>query len=160
MKICKNESCGNIIPKAIYVDGKRRILKNRKQCIDCLPFMSSPYTRNEEERQTKRKESQRKKSKKFYDKQLAEGKVPLYKQRRINYKQELVDMLGGECEVCGYKKTLSALCFHHRDPDQKEFTLSKREMVYSLERLKVEARKCALLCLNCHAEEHESWIGL
>ena len=160
MRVCKNDKCENIIPKRMLFDGKYRNLTSRKQCIICLPFMTSPYSNNEEERQEKRKESQRRKSKKFYDKQMANGIAPVYKQRRINYKQILIDMLGGKCKACGYNKSTSALCFHHRDPEQKSFPLSKREMVFSLDRLKKEAEKCDLLCLNCHAEEHESWVGI
>ena len=60
---------------------------------------------------------------------------------------------GGECVCCRYKKSLSALEFHHLDPSQKDFEVGgKRKM--NFEKLKVELDKCILVCANCHAEIH------
>lgn len=78
---------------------------------------------------------------------------------RKKHKQILVDMLGGCCELCGYKKCLSALEFHHLNPNEKEFTLSDCK-VFRIEFLKKEASKCKLLCSNCHREVHENNIDL
>lgn len=36
MKIC--ELCGKEFPTLIVIDGKKRNLKNRKHCLDCVPF--------------------------------------------------------------------------------------------------------------------------
>jgi hypothetical protein len=47
---------------------------------------------------------------------------------------------------------VEVLEFHHRDPDGKDFKVSQGS--WSLERMKAEADKCALLCANCHREEH------
>ena len=58
------------------------------------------------------------------------------------------------CCVCNYKKTHSALCFHHKDPRQKSFELSKTPK--SWKRTRREMAKCDVMCLNCHAELHES----
>lgn len=46
--------------------------------------------------------------------------------------------------------------FHHRDPNEKEFSLSKSafKSIKNLERAKKELDKCDLLCSNCHREEH------
>ena len=38
-------------------------------------------------------------------------------------KQRLVNALGGKCCICGYDKCLSALEFHHTDPNEKDFTI-------------------------------------
>jgi EAL domain-containing protein (putative c-di-GMP-specific phosphodiesterase class I) len=67
----------------------------------------------------------------------------------VNIK-ELLEIHGNKCSVCFYNKCDSALQFHHIDPSQKEFEIS--ESAYSLENLKAEAKKCILLCANCHAE--------
>jgi hypothetical protein len=45
-----------------------------------------------------------------------------------------------------------ALEFHHLDPAEKQFGLAQRGMGRSIARLRAEARKCVLLCSNCHAE--------
>src|SRR5438046_7331808 len=71
------------------------------------------------------------------------------------YKQILVDLLGGKCEKCGYNKCLSALEFHHLDPNEKDFSVSDFKNSH-LEKMKVEVEKCILVCSNCHRELHES----
>lgn len=68
-------------------------------------------------------------------------------------KQRLVLALGGCCSKCGYAKSLRALQFHHPN-DDKEHELSKL-LKKKFETALVEAKKCVLLCANCHAEEHE-----
>jgi len=73
--------------------------------------------------------------------------------RRMKLKQQLVDYKGGKCELCGYNKNVKALSFHHLDPNEKEYNISKYSK--SLERLKKEVDKCQLLCMNCHAETHD-----
>jgi hypothetical protein len=74
---------------------------------------------------------------------------------RKNTKQKLIEYKGGKCQRCGYSKDHpSVYDFHHRNPEEKEFGISKR-LTYSFERLKKEVDKCDLLCKNCHAEVHE-----
>jgi hypothetical protein len=64
----------------------------------------------------------------------------------------LVEEAGGACRACGYDRHPSALQFHHLDRDGKRFALSQQGVARSLERARAEARKCVLLCANCHAE--------
>ena len=47
--------------------------------------------------------------------------------------------------------TLGALQFHHLDPATKAFEVSRQGITRSLQRLRLEAQKCVLLCANCHA---------
>lgn len=75
--------------------------------------------------------------------------------RAYRRKLELVELLGGECNVCGYNKNLASLEFHHINPNEKESkldmrTLSNRSMEFIME----ESSKCQLLCSNCHRELH------
>jgi transposase-like protein len=72
--------------------------------------------------------------------------------RRRQIKALLVDEAGGCCALCGYDRYVGALQFHHLDPASKEFSLGLRGVARSLERCREEARKCVLLCANCHAE--------
>jgi hypothetical protein len=74
------------------------------------------------------------------------------KDRRRRVKEILVAEAGGACRLCGYDRTPGALHFHHIDPEQKSFGLALRGVARSLERSRSEARKCILLCANCHAE--------
>jgi transposase len=72
--------------------------------------------------------------------------------RRRKVKALLVEEAGGRCVLCGYDRYTGALQFHHLDPALKSFGLGVRGVARSLERCREEARKCALLCANCHAE--------
>jgi hypothetical protein len=72
--------------------------------------------------------------------------------RRRRIKEILVAEAGGACEICGYNRYAGALQFHHRDPAEKEFGIAVNGSARSLERARAEARKCVLLCANCHAE--------
>jgi Helix-turn-helix domain/Homeodomain-like domain len=73
------------------------------------------------------------------------------KQRR-RLKLVLVEEAGGRCQLCGYDRWPGALHFHHVEPGEKVFALSQEGSYRSLARARAEARKCALLCANCHAE--------
>jgi transposase len=72
--------------------------------------------------------------------------------RRRRVKRTLVAEAGGCCRLCGYERYFGALQFHHVDPASKSFGLSIRGLTPSIAKLRLEARKCILLCSNCHAE--------
>lgn len=74
--------------------------------------------------------------------------------RRKQLKVNLVNYFGGKCIKCGYDKCIAALEFHHRDPNKKDFGLSMSGLTRSWKRLLEEAKKCDLVCANCHAEIH------
>jgi transposase len=78
----------------------------------------------------------------------AEGVV----RHRQKLKVILVQEGGGQCVICGYDRHVRALQFHHLDPAHKRLSLSGQGVTYSLEALRAEARKCVLLCANCHVE--------
>lgn len=69
-------------------------------------------------------------------------------------KKQAVKELGGKCEICGYDKCIDALVFHHENPNEKEFGLAQGGTCHTWQEYITEARKCKLLCANCHAEEH------
>jgi transposase-like protein len=72
--------------------------------------------------------------------------------RRRRVKAILVAESGGRCSVCGYRRCLGALSFHHLDPSEKLLHVSAYGNGLSLDTLRAEAGKCVLLCANCHAE--------
>jgi transposase len=73
-------------------------------------------------------------------------------QRRRTIKRRLVEEAGGRCVLCGYDRCQQVLEFHHLDPGLKEFQLSHNGVTRSLAKSRAEARKCVLLCANCHRE--------
>ena len=68
-------------------------------------------------------------------------------------KKALVKFLGGKCDKCGYDRCIAALSFHHKDQNDKVFTISAY-LSLPMEDLIEEVKKCRLLCLNCHSELH------
>lgn len=73
---------------------------------------------------------------------------------RIKIKQQCVDYKGGCCQICGYSKCNASLDFHHLDPKEKDFGISKGG-TNGFEKLKTELDKCILVCRNCHGEIHQ-----
>jgi Helix-turn-helix domain len=73
-------------------------------------------------------------------------------EQRRRTKRILVEEAGGACLICRYDKCIAALEFHHRDRKTKLFALSRQGVTRSLDEARAEARKCILLCSNCHAE--------
>ncbi|PIU99212.1 hypothetical protein COS59_00985 [Candidatus Wolfebacteria bacterium CG03_land_8_20_14_0_80_36_15] len=71
---------------------------------------------------------------------------------RIRKKKKLVSLFGGKCRACGYNRYIGALDFHHINPKTKSFSLSVKGLCYSWETILKEAKKCVLLCKNCHTE--------
>ena len=80
--------------------------------------------------------------------------------RRRKLRKMAVEYGGGKCQICGYSKSIRALTFHHRNPEEKDFGLSDRGLTRSWEKTKAEIKKCVLLCSNCHAEVHDGLVKL
>jgi hypothetical protein len=76
-------------------------------------------------------------------------RVATYRRR---VKEAMVAEAGGACAVCGYDEYVGALQFHHVDPSQKRFNIARGGLTRGLDEVREEARKCVLLCGNCHAE--------
>ena len=74
---------------------------------------------------------------------------------RTRLKQKAIAYKGTKCAHCGYNKSVWALVFHHLDPTKKDFSIGGDGSTKAWSRIQVELDKCILLCMNCHAEEHE-----
>jgi hypothetical protein len=118
------KGCGNKIPRKVPHTG-RKTKATRQFCYNCSPIRKS------------------------------NGHSKEHKSERRRRKEVLVKMLGGHCTKCGYNKSISALSFHHKDPSIKSFDISNNgNLMQDWEVVLKEAKKCKLLCLNCHAELH------
>lgn len=71
--------------------------------------------------------------------------------RQQTIKRTLVADAGGCCSICGYDRCIANLQFHHVDPATKSFGMSTATGK-SLAAYREEARKCVLVCSNCHGE--------
>ena len=74
--------------------------------------------------------------------------------RMQRLKKQMVDYKGGSCMICGYKKYMGALEFHHLNPKQKDFNLAHMKKYTFDEKVKNELDICVLVCSNCHREIH------
>ena len=162
---CKN--CNKDFYPVVYFNGLRKWSRDRIYCFECLPYKAkkgcSVLNRNtaDETRQCRICEEYKNLSEfsptnklgnlNSYCKPCAAKKKKYPKQR---FKEECIDYKGGCCIRCGYKKCPAALEFHHRDPSQKDFQISRMDSVTLTEIVKKELDKCDLLCSNCHKEEH------
>lgn len=72
------------------------------------------------------------------------------RERGRERKKRLVEVFGGKCSKCGYDKCIKALEFHHENGD-KDFSVSRSK---NFDDILKEAKKCILVCANCHRELH------
>jgi hypothetical protein len=160
-KIC--EQCGKQFPIHVKIDGKKRNLCNRKFCLECSPFGNRNTSKypikvilNRVCGETFESECPKHGFTEFVieknlKRRCKKCRVECVTKSRQKRKCILVEMFGGECKLCGYNKCQQALQFHHVDPTNKSFGISKGAC-RKLEELVEEAKKCILLCANCHFE--------
>ena len=75
-----------------------------------------------------------------------------------NYKQKLVDLKGGKCEICGFIGDARLFDFHHLFG--KSFNISKRPKGIGWHEVLIELSKCILVCSLCHRKLHIGKITL
>ena len=78
---------------------------------------------------------------------------------RLARKYSLIQKAGGSCVICGYKKNIASLAFHHIN--EKGANLSGTNLInMSVSGAEAELSKCVLVCHNCHNEIHNPELGL
>ena len=71
--------------------------------------------------------------------------------RHQKVRRMLIEEAGGRCAVCGYSKCGFNMHFHHVEPANKAFAVNSG-VGKALATLRAEAKKCVLVCANCHGE--------
>jgi hypothetical protein len=94
-----------------------------------------------------------------YQKNKEEAKARTTKQRQFGKKKWDAFKLSLKCTKCGFSHP-AALDFHHRDPTEKESTVSKLVSNKRFTRAMEEVEKCEVLCANCHRIHHWDEIKL
>lgn len=163
--------CSNEFPSWIKVDDKYRNLKNRKYCFECSPFKKHNTVKLEKSKTGFRVCSKCKESKilsDFYSRRGKSGSSCYCKicsnknaiERQRKFKINCIEYKGGCCLICGYKKCVAALEFHHQDASKKDFTIATEGLKKFDDRIKKELDKCILACANCHREIHNKDLNI
>lgn len=76
---------------------------------------------------------------------------------RQNARRKLVAGYGNECGSCGYNRCVSALEMRHINTKEKDFSFGGSQSI-AWAKLVKEAKKCVLLCSNCHREVHAGFL--
>jgi len=100
------------------------------------------------ERQSSLTIKRRQKDPKRY-RQIMEDAAKRYRKKLAQVKKRLVEMFGGKCSRCPVSD-FRVLDFDHINPKTKRFNLCIGSMHRPWAELVTEARKCQLLCANCH----------
>lgn len=91
------------------------------------------------------------KKRKPYSRQTNEERRVLDSKRAARYRREINEYkMSYGCLDCGYCEHPVALHLDHRDPSEKEFTVSEKLHDLSAERIWAEIQKCDVRCANCH----------
>lgn len=164
----KCNTCQKLFKCSVTIDDKVRNLSKRKHCMDCLPFLSPRLGRSYKTSTINDKKKCPRCDKVldpscFYKRRDSSGYTcycknclrEQYWERYYEFKKKCVDYKGGQCQTCGYKKCLAALDFHHINPKEKDFVISRKKHRSDWSLIKKELDKCELLCANCHREEHD-----
>lgn len=59
------------------------------------------------------------------------------------------------CSECGFKNP-AALDFHHEHPENKEHNVNRLVSDGRFKKAYEEAKKCVVLCANCHRVHHDN----
>jgi transcription elongation factor Elf1 len=141
----------DLVGKSPNITQKATVSDDTKHCSDCNKiksvndFYSNGYQPN---------------GKKKYKSKCKECDQT-YRYNSFNTKLEIIlQELNREykCERCGYNKNSAAIHFHHLDPNDKDLEVSSISRTLSIDSMRdllaKEIEKCAILCSNCHMEEH------
>ena len=76
-------------------------------------------------------------------------------------KKDLISIFSSRCCICGFSEFQEALEFHHVNPESKSFSLTNSNATTkSLEKQLEEAKKCVLVCANCHRGIHAGYLKI
>lgn len=174
MKLCKK--CNESISCWAVIDGRKVNCSKRVYCFKCSPFGKRIMNPRDLDSLTKycskcksiktisefrirfRNDKTRRPSLHCWCNNCTNEEC-LFRLRE--FKKKCIAYKGGSCIKCGYSKYAGALDFHHRDPNQKDFSFSKARRKMWSSKIEKELDKCDLLCANCHRETHkETYIEL
>lgn len=160
--------CYQPIRRRIRINGKPILLSaTRTTCHQCIPYKSR---RGREPDLIRRKEVNGLKLRRCTKCDKWYGPEEYYRdiglickkcyrtnyticQKRVELKMRAVVYKGSRCLKCRNIFPICAYSFHHRDPNKKDFQISRAGYTWT-DKIVAELDKCDLLCHNCHSIEH------
>jgi hypothetical protein len=79
---------------------------------------------------------------------------------RQRIKIALVEAFGHKCACCGLEDNVVLYDFHHINPEMKSFGISNASTTRSKQAYLDEAKKCVMLCANCHRRIENNLISM
>lgn len=79
---------------------------------------------------------------------------------RKRIKLALVKGFSHKCSYCGLRDAPQLYDFHHVDPSTKSFGIANSSTTRSKQAYADEAKKCIMLCANCHRRIENGLISL
>lgn len=78
---------------------------------------------------------------------------------RVRIKKALVEANGHKCACCGLVDDYVVYDFHHLNPETKSFGIGNNSTTRSKQAYGDEAKKCVMLCSNCHRKVEKGLIN-
>ncbi len=79
---------------------------------------------------------------------------------RRRVKIALVEAFGHKCAYCGLEDNPILYDFHHLEPTTKLFGIGSTSTTHSRQAYLNEAKKCVMLCSNCHRRIENNLISI
>jgi predicted HNH restriction endonuclease len=136
--------CGTLKAISDFYQNTRRKDGHQTYCIEC-----------EKKKNQERRDYIIKNKKEYYQNHLVQFKQN-QRDRGQSIKIKIINILGNKCSCCGLEyngKNGSVFDCHHRDPEQKLFSIASHQYV-DPNLFMDELIKCDLVCKNCHALIH------
>ena len=77
---------------------------------------------------------------------------------RVRIKKALVEANNHKCAYCGLVDEYVVYDFHHLNPLKKSFGIGSNSTTHSKQAYADEAKKCVMLCANCHRKVEKGFI--
>jgi len=121
-----------------------------------------PYKDPIERKEADRRRYERLKNDSTYKERKKRNAAERWKNRaddHLSWKQRILkEHKSVPCVACGETFPWQCMDFHHKNPNEKEFTVSS--ISGTREQLETEISKCYVLCCMCHRKLHANLLNI
>ena len=125
-----------------------------------------PYKNKEDARAASRRRYERQKNDPEFKARKKREAAARYQRNKqdpnyLTWKQKLIKSEKDRpCDSCGEYNDWRLNDFHHKDPSEKEFTISCNNKTVTKASYKAEMSKCYVLCCMCHRKIHSNLLEM